>query len=53
MGGEILTFRWKEFGAVAREFYNEDEMATLKKVIADSAWTREDHLFEKIHNKAR
>ena len=52
VGGDILSFGWWDFGAAAVEFYTGEEMATLKKVIADSAWTREDNLYEKIHRKA-
>ncbi len=53
VGGEILTFGWKEFATQAREHFNDEEMATLKKVIAESAWTREDNLMEKLQAKAK
>jgi CRP-like cAMP-binding protein len=53
VGGEILTFSWKEFGNAARENFSEEEMATLKKVIADSAWTRQEDLMEKIKEKRK
>jgi len=53
VGGQILSFGWHDFGAAAQEFYNEDEMAALKKVISDSAWTREDNLFEKVQRKSQ
>jgi CRP-like cAMP-binding protein len=53
VGGEILTFSWKQFGADAKEHFTEEEMATLKKVIADSAWTRQDNLLEKIQEKRK
>ena len=52
VGGDILSFGWREFGVAAREHYTKDEMAVLKKVIAESAWTREDNLFEKTHRKS-
>lgn len=51
VGGKILVFGWKDLGRQAREFFSEDEMAKLKKIITDSAWTREKNLFDKI--KAR
>lgn len=48
VGGKILTFQWGDFGAIAKEFYTEEEMAALKKTITESAWRREDDLFEKL-----
>lgn len=51
VGGKILTFQWREFGALAQEFYSEEEMALLKKTITESAWRREEDLFEKLQRK--
>ena len=48
VGGKILLFKWFEVAEQARKFYNDEEMATLKKIIHASAWTREKDLFEKI-----
>lgn len=48
VGGEILTFGWLEFGAEARKIMSEEEFAVLKKMIAESAWTRDNNLVEKI-----
>jgi CRP-like cAMP-binding protein len=47
-GGVILTFGWRDFSSVARKLMSDEEMKTLKKTIADSAWTRENNLMEKI-----
>jgi len=47
-GGVILTFGWREFSAMARKIMSDEEMKTLKKTIADSAWTREDNLMERV-----
>ena len=49
VGGKILSFRWKELGLIAREFFSDEEMESLKRVIMDSAWTREKNLSEKIN----
>jgi len=51
VGGEILTFSWKEFGAAAKVNFTDEQMDTLKKVIAESAWTRQENLLEKIKEK--
>ena len=48
VGGEILTFSWKDFGHCAKSLYSPEEMQTLKKIIADSAWAREEHLRERL-----
>jgi hypothetical protein len=48
VGGEILTFGWLEFGAEGRKLMSEEEVDTLKKMIASSAWTRDNKLVEKI-----
>lgn len=48
VGGKILLFKWREFSELCKTFYDDDEMATLKKIIYESAWTREKNLFEKI-----
>ena len=48
VGGKILLFKWRNLSELAKTFYNDDEMATLKKIIQESAWTREKNLFEKI-----
>ena len=44
VGGEVLTFSWKGFGTTAKQFYTPEEMQTLKAMIAESAWAREDNL---------
>jgi CRP-like cAMP-binding protein len=49
--GTILTFAWHDLGAAARQFYSDEEMATLKRVITESAWRREENLFEKVMNR--
>lgn len=51
VGGTILTFAWKDLGVAARQFYNDEEMATLKRIIAESAWRREENLFDKVMNR--
>ncbi len=48
VGGKILLFKWRDLSELSKKFYNNDEMATLKKIIQESAWTREKNLFEKI-----
>lgn len=48
VGGKILLFKWRDVAQHAREVYNEEEMDTLRKIIHESAWTREKDLFEKI-----
>ncbi|MCH7960053.1 MAG: cyclic nucleotide-binding domain-containing protein [Candidatus Hydrogenedentes bacterium] len=48
VGGIILTFKWRELAEEAINVYTDDEMNTLKKVIAESAWTREKDLFDKV-----
>ncbi len=48
VGGKILLFKWLELSELSKTFYNEEEMAALKKIIKESAWTREKNLFEKI-----
>lgn len=49
VGGVILTFRWKELGDLAREFFTDDEMETLRSLIMESAWTREKNLNERLN----
>ena len=51
VGGTILTFAWHDLGVAARQFYSHEEMATLKRVITESAWRREENLFEKVMNR--
>ena len=51
VGGTILTFEWKDLGAAARQFFSEEEMATLKRMIAKSAWRREENLFDKTMSR--
>lgn len=48
VGGKILLFHWRELGKTAKEYYDEDEMATLKRIITESAWTREKDLKERL-----
>lgn len=48
VGGEVLMFQWRDLGAAAHQFYTEEELATLKKTILDSAWKRDASVFEKI-----
>ncbi len=45
VGGTVLSFVWRELGAAAQQLYTEEEMATLKRIIAQSAWRREENLF--------
>jgi len=47
VGGKILVFSWKEVGAASQEIFSADEMKAFRKVIAESAWTREKSVFEK------
>lgn len=47
VGGNILTFKWKDLGRATQEVFNKEEMAALKRVITESAWTREKSVFEK------
>lgn len=53
VGGEIMTFSWKDFASVAGALYTDEEMDILKRHIADSAWKREDNLKEKTRLKAK
>ena len=48
VGGKILLFKWRDLSKLSKTFYNTDEMTALKKIIHESAWTREKNLFEKI-----
>ncbi len=48
VGGKILLFKWRDLSELSKTLYNNDEMATLKKIIQESAWTREKNLFEKL-----
>ena len=48
VGGTILLFKWRTLSQLAKTFYNEEEMSNLRKIIHESAWTREKNLFEKI-----
>ena len=48
VGGEILTFGWHEFGSEAQKLMSKDEMSELKRMIKDSAWTRDEKLLDKI-----
>ncbi len=45
VGGTVLEFHWREFGRVCRHLFDENEMACLKKTIADYAWKRDPNLF--------
>lgn len=45
VGGTIMTFVWHDLGVAARQFFDEEEMASLKRVITESAWRREENLF--------
>ncbi len=51
VGGKILTFSWQALAAECRAVFNEEEMGTLRKAIFDSAWTREQGLFDKLTRK--
>ena len=51
VGGAILTFAWHDLGVAARQFYSDEEMASLKRIITDSAWRREENLFDKVMNR--
>lgn len=53
VGGEILTFGWRDFASQAREQFNNEEMATMRNLIAESAWAREDKLLERVQAKAK
>lgn len=48
VGGILLSFQWRELAKEAAKIYTDGEMNTLKKVITESAWTREENLFEKV-----
>ena len=48
VGGKILLFKWRKLSELSKVFYSTEEMSTLKKIIHESAWTREKNLFEKI-----
>ena len=48
VGGKILLFKWRKLSELAKVFYSTEEMSALKKIIHESAWTREKNLFEKI-----
>lgn len=50
VGGNVLTFSWHELAKVAKEHFTEAEFADLKRVITESAWTREENLQQKIKN---
>ena len=47
VGGKILIFSWEDVGTALQESFSADEMKTFRKVIAESAWTREKTVFEK------
>jgi CRP-like cAMP-binding protein len=51
VGGTVLMFAWHDFGVTARQFYNDEEIATLKRLITQSAWRREENLFDKVMNR--
>lgn len=48
VGGSVLTFSWHELASTAKEHFSDAEFADLKRVITESAWTREDNLQQKI-----
>ncbi len=48
VGGEVLMFEWNALGNMMREFYTAEEFGAMKKMIAQSAWTREENLAEKL-----
>ncbi len=47
VGGSVLTFAWQDLGTVARQLFTDAELVTLKRIIVESAWRREENLFEK------
>ncbi|PCJ67094.1 MAG: hypothetical protein COA73_00305 [Candidatus Hydrogenedentota bacterium] len=51
VGGEVLKFEWDALGNIMREFYTDEEFAAMKKMIAQSAWTREENLAEKLRTR--
>jgi hypothetical protein len=51
VGGKILSFSWKALAAECRVVFSDDEMDVLRKAIYDSAWTREEGLFDKLTKK--
>ena len=53
VGGEILTFSWTDFGKAARQFFDEEEMETLKKAITECAWMRQKNLLERLRAQAK
>jgi CRP-like cAMP-binding protein len=48
VGGNVLTFSWHELANAAKEHFSDAEFADLKRVITESAWTREDNLQQKV-----
>lgn len=50
VGGIVLTFSWHALAKTAREYFSDDEFTELKRVITESAWTREDNLRQQIKN---
>jgi len=50
VGGNVLTFSWHALAKVAKEQFTDDEFGELKRVITESAWTREENLQQKIKN---
>ncbi len=48
VGGSVLIFSWHALANTAKEHFSDAEFADLKRVITESAWTREDNLRQKI-----
>lgn len=47
-GGTALTFAWHELGAAAKEAFNADELAELRKAIQRSATMREQNMLTSL-----
>ncbi len=48
VGGCVLMFSWHELATTAKESFTDAEFADLKRIITESAWTREENLKQKI-----
>jgi len=44
VGGNVLIFSWHALAAAAKEHFTDTEFSELKRVITESAWTREENL---------
>lgn len=49
-GGAALLFEWRELGAAAKEAFNPEELAELRKAIKHSAAMREKNLLDSLES---